>query len=104
MKLIWCIYNKDESCNPKNMLLLVLGEKDNKVHALLSEGLDSADVGIIKSNNDFLDTMDLETKVRWIKEACPNTIKNYRTLKKLNLVILKEYDIKKSEPNQASQA
>jgi len=62
------------------ILLLKLGEKENRLCGLDSAVLDQSTIEILKSNSKEIQKLDLWGKINWIKENAPEAYKAYKEI------------------------
>jgi len=59
----------------KNVVILMIGRKGDKLVAILDEAIDKQEAEIIMNNNDKLDSYQLINKVSWFKRNTPKAYK-----------------------------
>lgn len=75
-------------------LLLFLGNRDNRIIGLKSEGVPESEALIIRTNDQLLETANLDFREKWIKQNTPTAYKNYISLDEKFVKVLKEHSIK----------
>lgn len=80
----------------KNIIILVLGKKNDKISAILDNHIDKKEAEIIMQNNKKLDRYTLSNKIQWIKSNTPKCYKNgYREFFINKLKIIKSFSLSK---------
>jgi len=78
----------------KQILLLYLGQNDNKICGILSESINNDELKLIKSNKIYLSQLPFIKKIEWFKSKCPYAFKKgYRTIITSNLTIINRHVI-----------
>lgn len=92
MILSQILYQK--SNERKNVLILILGRKGNKLSAILDEAIDRQDAEIIMKNQSKLDGYPLHNKINWIKTHIPSAYKKgYREFISAKVTVQKSYSL-----------
>lgn len=82
----------------KNIIILVLGRKNNKVAAILDKHINKKEAEIIMQNNKKLDSYTLFNKLQWFKVNTPSCYKNgYREFFIDKLNIQRSFSLSKKE-------
>lgn len=79
------------------MLLLELGQINDKLVCLVNDLIPKQDINTIRHNVTKFEGMNIEERVKWLKDECPAAMRACRTLKKDYVVVLNTYNIKSLE-------
>ena len=78
-------YKKGNSS--KQVIVLILGRKGDKLSAILDESVGRKEAEIIKRNVEKLSGYSLQNKIAWIKQHAPNAYKSgYREFYMKNII------------------
>ena len=97
MELCWAKYQN--SSHSKYLLLVILGESDDKVVCLDATTMAQEDKEYIRMHSIELDKLTVEEKINTIKEGRPELIKYYRVIFNNRLFIYKRYTINATVPS-----
>lgn len=89
MELLYILYKKQQY-----RLVYPLGHRNNKLCAIMTEGVNQDELAIIRKNVKRLFSMSLESKLQWLKQNCPTIYRNgYREIHNSNYSIVNRYKI-----------
>lgn len=92
MKLLNIHYHA-KGKTPKYLLLLYLGQRNEKICGIETYHINDKEMAEIVRNSDVLSKLSLDRKIFWIKNNCPFGYKGYKEINSLNITILGEYNI-----------
>jgi len=82
----------------KNVVVLMLGRKGDKLSAILDAAIDKRDAEKIIQNTKLLDGYTIYNKISWIKQKVPNAYKNgYREFILDKITVKRSYSLTNKE-------
>jgi len=90
MDLIYLNYK-----NQKYILLLLLGERNNKYCGIISDMIGNSEREKIIQRSHELSRLSLDRKIEWFRSHCPISFKSgFREIYTKNAIIINRYQVK----------
>lgn len=93
MELLHIIYHKS-GAKDQSMLLLHIGNDDNKVIGLSTEYLSDAEIMRLKKLSRRLDNMNTGALVKWLQQHIKEYNKAFRSIYDKNYTVVQRYELK----------
>ncbi len=90
MQALWIKY---DGAMTKYVLIIYLGEHNNKVVAIDSEDIPEKEAKLIKVKKDYINQLNLDYKIEWLKRNCPNASKNIKSYIKEKMKLINSFNI-----------
>lgn len=92
MELVYVKYTPKD----RNILLVELGSRNNKICGLLAEKVSDGERAKILSARTILDALSVDRKIQWLKDHCPVAYKTaYREIHNSNAQIISRHTMGK---------
>lgn len=92
--MLWLYYNGKK---PRYLLVLDLCGAGDKITCIETSKISAESKRRIVDAKNILDELQLDRKIVWIKEHCPEAMDGYRTLYKSKVSIINTYELPEND-------